>query len=56
MENMIYNFITYIIIFAALAYSVKSTYSILFNKKSKCAGCASGDVCKLKELNKKLDY
>jgi len=55
-KDMIFNLITYIIVFAALAYSVKSTYLILFKKKSKCTTCASGNLCNLKKLKDKVDF
>jgi len=47
---MILNIITYIIILAALAYTFKNFYLMFFGKKSKCAACAAGNLCKLKKL------
>ena len=48
-NDMIFNLITYIIIFAALAYSVKNIYLMFFIKKSKCVACAAGNLCSLKK-------
>ena len=46
---MVFNIITYLIIFAALAYSVKNIYLIFFEKKPTCTGCTAGNLCNLKK-------
>jgi hypothetical protein len=46
---MVFDIITYIIIFAAFAYSIRSIYLMFFKKRSACAGCAAGNLCNLKK-------